>query len=115
VAQPIYMKDGNTKRDLVLQLIAADGTVPDITAISSVTIKLKPAGGVTVSLTGAVHDAPTGKVRWRPAANQSDYVINGGLLAPGRYEGQVYIAHADSREETFPDQGNFILVIEAQL
>jgi len=111
----IYWKYGDTKRAMEVQLVAADGTYPTLTSVSSVTFKFKASGGSTISKTGAVSDSSTGKVSWTPEADQSDYGSDAGKIAAGTYDLQVFVLWSDNREQTFPTQGNAKVIVEAAL
>lgn len=111
-----YWTYGDTKSDLIFTVAADDGTLPDLNSVSTVTFKLKASGGSLISLTGAVHDVSTAKVRWRPSADQSDYGSGANKIpGAGSYDVQVYVVWNDGREETYPRKGSHTLVVKAQL
>jgi hypothetical protein len=86
---------GNTDPDMTAKLTNADGTVKDLTSVSSVMFQMRKPDDrrFTVNALAAVDGDPTlGNVRYQWAPND--------LAVPGDYNCQWLLQYTDGREQT---------------
>lgn len=101
-----YIKQGDTKPDLVVELRRKDGTQPDL-ATATVNFRMRPRrGGITISKV-AQKDADLGRARVQWVAGDTDI--------PGSHLAEFEVVQAGGATETFPNNGYLDVQIEEEI